>query len=102
MKVNPKALDAIVNLGSDEEMTIREYLQQLLYDLWWQGEGFSSKRPFGNSGWQIDLTHTLVRGGFVEGHMILDKDGYLHVTSHDYEAAHKYISELIQHHLFRQ
>lgn len=35
--------------------TIKEYLLALLEQLWAEGEGFSSKRPFGNSGWEYEL-----------------------------------------------
>lgn len=47
--------------------TIGEYLRKLLYTLWNEGEGFNSKRPFGNSGWGYELYHALVMNGVVEG-----------------------------------
>ena len=37
------------------KITIKEYLKELLLRLWDECEGFSSKRPFGNSGWEWDL-----------------------------------------------
>lgn len=55
--------------------TIRDYLKKLLSAIWAEGESFSGKRPFGNSGWQRDLELALVRGGAVTGK--LDNDGYL-------------------------
>jgi hypothetical protein len=55
--------------------TIRGYLAALLRELWTDGEGFSGKRPFGNSGWEWDLYAALVRAGFVAG--TFDEDGYL-------------------------
>ena len=59
----------------DEPLTIREYLKELLLTLWVEGEGFSGKRPFGNSGWQYDLYKALIIAGAVEGK--LDEDGYV-------------------------
>lgn len=55
--------------------TIRGYLTALLTELWREEEGFSSKRPFGNSGWQYDLYSPLIRVGAVPGS--LDPDGYV-------------------------
>lgn len=40
-------------------ITIGGYLQALLARLWTDGEGFSGKRPFGNSGWEDDLLEAL-------------------------------------------
>lgn len=55
--------------------TIREYLVALLEELWDAGEGFSGKRPFGNSSWQHELYQALVAVGFIEGK--IDEDGYI-------------------------
>jgi len=55
--------------------TVRGYLIRLLAELWNEGEGFSSKRPFGNSGWEHDLYLPLIKAGVVAG--TLDEDGYL-------------------------
>jgi hypothetical protein len=46
---------------------IRAYLKALLTKLWEEGEGFSGKRPFGNSGWERDLYFPLVKAGRVKG-----------------------------------
>lgn len=56
-------------------MPIREYLRELLIKLWNEGEGFSGKRPFGNSGWEYDLYVALIAAGAVEGD--LDEEGCL-------------------------
>jgi len=40
--------------------TVKGYLKALLSTLWDEGEGFSGKRPFGNSGWEYDLTDALI------------------------------------------
>lgn len=50
-----------------ETMTIREYFKAMLTHLWDQGESFSGKRPFGNSGWEHDLQSPLVLAGIVPG-----------------------------------
>jgi hypothetical protein len=55
--------------------TIREYLITLLATVWDEGEGFSAKRPFGNSGWQWELYAVLAQAGHING--TLDKDGYV-------------------------
>lgn len=47
--------------------TIGEYFHSLLETLWKEGEGFSGKRPFGNSGWQYEIYHALVKNGVVSG-----------------------------------
>lgn len=42
------------------ETTIRGYLKALLRQVWREGECFSGKRPFGDSGWQTDIYAALV------------------------------------------
>lgn len=51
----------------DERLTYREYFRCLLTTLYDEGEGFSGKRPFGNSGWDYGLTIGLVEIGAVTG-----------------------------------
>lgn len=46
--------------------TVRDYLVELLAGVWREGEGFSGKRPFGNSDWQHELCDALAAAGFVE------------------------------------
>jgi hypothetical protein len=53
--------------------TIKGYLKELLSVLWNEGESFSGKRPFGNSGWEDDLYKPLIVAGVVDGY--LDEDG---------------------------
>lgn len=57
-------LDVIVD-GDLGKVPLRYYLGKLLYTLWCDGEGFSGKRPFGNSGWDYDIAYALCAGGFV-------------------------------------
>jgi len=57
----------------DHDMDIRQYLGTLLLTLWSEGESFSGKSPFGDSGWEWDLYTPLVKNGFVTG--TFDNDG---------------------------
>lgn len=73
MKVNTLTEKARVGLDvkfqSDDlgKVTFREYFHKLLQTLWYEDEGFSGKRPFGNSGWSWDLFRGLVANGLVTG-----------------------------------
>lgn len=67
--------DEILNLKIEnhlfnENYTIRDYLCELLSNVWEEKETFSGKRPFGNSDWEYDLYKPLVKNGVVEGKMI--------------------------------
>ena len=42
--------------------------------VWDHSEGFSSKRPFGNSGWQWELYRALVRSGYLAGEFDEDEE----------------------------
>jgi hypothetical protein len=66
-----------VRFDSDagKNLTIRQYLHVLLQTLWTEQEGFSGKRPFGNSGWSYDLYKPLIQAGAIRGK--LDEDGYI-------------------------
>ncbi len=66
--------------------TVRGYLVALVRKVWEEDEGFSGKRPFGNSGWSSDLEKPLIVGGVVDGN--LDGDGYVdHVNDEQVRAA---------------
>lgn len=68
-------LDLPMQENDADAATIRDYLKALLLTLLAEGEGFSGKRPFGNSGWDRDLHIPLVKAGIVKG--TLDEDGYI-------------------------
>lgn len=55
--------------------TIGEYLSKLLSGVIVETEGFSGKRPFGNSGWYIELATALVSSGVTQG-SVDPEDGY--------------------------
>jgi hypothetical protein len=89
--------DEILALRFDSDagdgLSIREYFHMLLWTLWDEGEGFSAKRPFGNSGWEYDLYKPLLAAGAVPGS--LDDDGY--VQEIDTIAANALVFRLIGH-----
>jgi hypothetical protein len=76
--------------------TIREYLQKLLTKVLEEGESFSGKRPFGNSGWHYELYFPLVQANLVKGTI---EDGCL--EDYDGRKADKLIAEAVKH-LFAQ
>ncbi|HSE45047.1 MAG TPA: hypothetical protein VLA89_06930 [Gemmatimonadales bacterium] len=75
----------VLNLRIEEPdsgaTTVREYFQLLLKTLWKEGEGFSGKRPFGNSGWEWDFAQALIKAGVPIG--CLDGDGYIEHMNKD-------------------
>jgi hypothetical protein len=68
-------LNTVMGNNDANAGTIREYLIELLAELWREQEGFSGKRPFGNSGWEYELYKPLIEAGHVDGG--LDEDGYI-------------------------
>lgn len=70
-----QVLDLPLEENDARAATVRGYLIELLATLWREQEGFSGKRPFGNSGWDGELLMPLIRAGFVGG--TIDEDGYL-------------------------
>ncbi len=73
--------------------SFKEYFKALVSQVWKDGEGFSGKRPWGNSGWQHDVYEILASEGVVPGRM--DEEGkYIECT--DVRAADRYILEMIQ------
>lgn len=85
------ALEVRFDSDAGDGLTVRDYLRTLLETLWREGEGFSGKRPFGNSGWEYDLYAPLIKGGFLAGK--LDEDGY--VEDFDRTEAEAYVFALI-------
>lgn len=73
----------------DEDVTIGEWLAAMLTALWEEGEGFSGKRPLGNSGWEYDALPVLIENGVVDGQVtstvtMTTKDG---VTDESHETS---------------
>lgn len=71
--------------------TVRGYYKSLLSTLWNEGEGFSGKRPFGNSGWDGDLYKAAAL--FDKKYGTIDEDGYLQNSSKN---AFKLIEDAIE------
>lgn len=65
----------LLQMPMPEWGTLTDFLLNLLSTLWAQGESFSGKRPFGDSGWQFEVYEALVRAGHLPG--TLDEDGFL-------------------------
>lgn len=61
-------LYASLPINDANAVNIKDYFIKLLEILWIEGEGFSGKRPFGNSGWEYDLTIPLVEMGYAENY----------------------------------
>lgn len=85
-------LDLPMEENDADASTIRDYLIALVSTLWEEKEGFSGKRPFGNSDWEYDLYKPLIAAGIVSG--ALDEWGYIERV--DEKAADKLIFEAIQ------
>ena len=77
MTTGKEILDIAMDDNDADAATVRDYLKALLTGLWEQGEGFSGKRPFGSSGWQLELYEALGRAGVVKAEE--DEDGYIEV-----------------------
>lgn len=75
----------------DKEVTIKEYFIEILKRFWEEKEGFSGKRPFGNSGWDWDLFIPLIKAGLIKGE--LDEDG--DIEDFDEKQANEIISNYI-------
>lgn len=58
-----KALDLELTENDAGAATIRDYLKELLRTVLVEEEGFSGKRPFGNSGWIYDLREPIEEAG---------------------------------------
>jgi hypothetical protein len=85
-------LDLPLGENDAEAATVKDYLKALLAELWREGEGFSGKRPFGNSGWEYELYLPMIKAGLISGK--LEEGGY-GVEEVDAAAAHQLIQEAI-------
>lgn len=71
-------LDARLQPGHDagpKAKTVRDYLLALLTKLLDTTDGFSGKRPFGNSGWDKHIIKAWIKSNHLKGE--LDEDGGL-------------------------
>lgn len=101
MKLTPAEILAI-KLGDNDAGadTIGGYLKELLARVWDEEEGFSGKRPFGNSGWQGDIILPLVDAKLVKGRKTIYDAGadneYVEYDDVDYKAGEKIIANCIE------
>lgn len=70
--------------------TIGDYFIRLAEQAWIEEEGFSGKRPFGNSGWQHDIYRALVENKVITGEF---DDRYL--VDYDGQAGDQIINSLL-------
>lgn len=76
-------LDLPMKPNDADAETVRQYLVTLLSTLWDEGEGFSGKRPLGDSGWEWDLLNPVQEAGLIHG--VFDEEGYV-LTGRDRSA----------------
>ena len=76
-------------------LTVKDYLKQLLSTLWIEEEGFSGKRPFGNSCWKYDIIYALIESGYLAGKVKRDEYGVID-SEFDGEDAEDFILCLIK------
>lgn len=72
--------------------TIRDYLKALVRMVWHENEGFSGKRPFGNSGWEHELYKALAKAKAIRASRDLDGE----YDDYDSEAGDKLIRAAIE------
>jgi hypothetical protein len=82
----------------NKTVTIRDFFYELLKKLWIEREGFSGKRPFGNSSWDEDLIKCLIQNNLIVGE--IDEDGYL--NKYDSNEVEKIVLEKIIKPIFNQ
>jgi hypothetical protein len=65
--------------------TVKDFLIALLVTLWEEEEGFSGKRPLGNSDWQPQVYESLAKAGLIDAEFdewgYIDNIDYKHVDS---------------------
>lgn len=89
-----EVLDIPMNPGDNDAgaSKVGQYLVKLLLAVWEEGEGFSGKRPFGNSSWEWELYTALMDAGVVEAK--IDKYGEAGLV--DRRKADKLIADAIR------
>jgi len=86
-----------VKMGDNdaEAETVGDYLKELLQCVWHDGEGFSGKRPFGNSGWEHEIYQALASEGYIISESI-DGEEHLEIDSSEQEKANQLIRSAIK------
>lgn len=86
-----KILQAPMQENDAGAKTIGEYLIKLSQEVWSEGEYFSGKRPFGNSGWDNEIYIALAQNNLIkfESEMY---DGEMEYYEFDEKAGNKLIN----------
>jgi hypothetical protein len=79
-----------------EETSIADYFKLQLATLWEEGESFSGKRPFGNSGWEMCLDFVLVKNGCIKGTIDEEDPDYPEVYDVDSKERDAFIQQMIE------
>lgn len=97
LKADGKWLDVVFydNISLNREVTVREFFREMLSKLWYDPEGFSGKRPFGNSCWYYPVIYALVEAGAIGGSVDRDEDGYIQDSKFDSKESDKFVQSLI-------
>ncbi len=67
--MNKAQADKVLNFALDPQQndagasTVRGYIVALAAAVWAEEEGFSGKRPFGNSGWKHEVLEPMLASG---------------------------------------
>ena len=77
----------------DKKITLREYCGLMLKQLWQEGDCFSGKYPFGDSGWDHQIYYALIHQGFIEG--TIDGDDY-QLTEKQEKQANLFIGDVFK------
>ena len=90
------ALEVRFDSDAGDDLTVRQYLRELLSTLWEKGESFDGKRPFGNSGWEYDIYIALAKAKFIKlGKPQPDYGEPYDWTQKQIDMAHAYVHDLI-------
>jgi hypothetical protein len=94
------ALELRFASDAGDDLTVRQYLHELMRKLWDERESFNSKYPFGEDCWEHDLYKPLAKAGIIDlGQLDEDGDPY-NWTTEQINKAHYYVQDLIAFALF--
>jgi hypothetical protein len=88
-----KALDLRITHKQLGDISLREFFCNLLIKLWDEQEGFSGKRPWGNSGWDEPVYAALIKAEIINGEF--DSEGC--IKSCDFGEGSEFISNMLLH-----
>lgn len=93
VSIYDKALDLRFEHDVLGYISLREFFCNLLVKLWEEQDGFSGKRPYGNSDWDEPVYAALIKAGIISGEFY--SEGY--IKDCDYWAGSEFISKMIAH-----